>query len=284
MKNKVIRSYAKINLGLNVVSKREDGYHELDMVMLPIELHDSLLFSELKNSDTNFVTLDDFAFGDSHYNLITQAINKLCSIYHFNNRFRISMHKVIPIQAGLGGGSSNAAFILKEVRDYLKLPISNEKLKEIGATLGADIPFFIDCKPMRVQGIGEKLTPISVKENYYVLIIKPHHGCSTQKVFNLSDTLILDTVNIPLIIKGLEEGNDDLIAENIGNSLTKAAIEFVPDIENIIISLKNDGLKIVSMTGSGSAVFALSRDKKQLRKIAKKYEERYIVEITKIIK
>lgn len=284
MKNKVIRSYAKINLGLNVVSKRADGYHELDMVMLPIELHDSLLFSELKNSETNFVTLDDFSFGDSHYNLITQAINKLCEVHNFDNRFRISMHKLIPIQAGLGGGSSNAAFVLKEVRDYLKLPISNDELKKIGVSLGADIPFFIDCKPMRVEGIGEKLTPITVKENYYVLIVKPHQGCSTKKIFEICDSLQLDNVNISNIVLGLEQGNDELIADNVGNALLKAAIEVVPEIENIILSLKNDGLKIVSMTGSGSAVFALSRDKKQLKRIARKYEDKYFVDITKIIK
>ena len=117
MKSLHVRSYAKINLCLNITGKREDGFHELDMIMLPISLHDSLIVSKLNKSIDNFVTVDDFSIGSFTYNLATFAIDKLQSVYRFNEKFRILIHKVIPIQAGLGGGSSNAACTMKAVLD-----------------------------------------------------------------------------------------------------------------------------------------------------------------------
>ena len=115
MRNLLLKSYAKINICLNVVKKREDGYHELDMIMLPLELHDSILFSELKNASDHFVTIDDFSLGLFKYNIATFAIEKMQEKYKFHNKFRITIHKVIPMQSGLGGGSSNAATVINAV-------------------------------------------------------------------------------------------------------------------------------------------------------------------------
>ena len=284
MKNLHIRSFAKINISLNITKKRDDGFHELDSVMLPISLHDSLVVSKLNNANDNFVTVDDFSIGTFSYNLATFAIEKLQSIYHFNDKFRILIHKVIPIQAGLGGGSSNAAFTLKAVNSMLKLGATDEELIGLGKTLGCDIPFFIKCKPARVQGIGEVLTPINVKNNYYVLIIKPELGCSTKEVYALSDTMNLKTCNIDNVIKALENGDDELLAQNISNALQEPAIQLVPAIQTIIDDLHDLGLNMVQVTGSGSAVFALSTDKKLLTSVLKKLEDKYEVEIAKVLK
>ena len=284
MKNLHIRSFAKINISLNITKKRKDGFHELDSVMLPISLHDSLVISKLNLATDNYVTVDDFSIGTFSYNLATFSIEKLQSVYHFDDKFRILIHKVIPIQAGLGGGSSNAAFTMKAVNQILKLGASDEELIELGKTLGCDIPFFIKCKPARVQGVGEVLTPITVKNNYYVLLVKPELGCSTKEVYALSDEMNLKTGNIENVIKALEEGDDDLLAENISNALQEPAIKLVPSIEAIIDELKNNGLKMVQVTGSGSAVFALSTNKNQLKKVFKKLEDRYQVELARVIK
>ena len=284
MKSLHIRSFAKINISLNITKKREDGFHELDSVMLPISLHDSLVISKLKGGSDNFVTVDDFSIGSFSYNLATFSIEKLQSIYHFNDKFRILIHKVIPIQAGLGGGSSNAAFTLKAVNSMLKLGATDEELINLGKTLGCDIPFFIKCKPARVQGIGEVLTPINVKNNYYVLIIKPELGCSTKEVYALSDTMNLKTCNIDNVIKALENGDDELLAQNISNALQEPAIQLVPAIQTIIDDLHDLGLNMVQVTGSGSAVFALSTDKKLLTSVLKKLEDKYEVEIAKVLK
>lgn len=283
MKSLHIRSFAKINISLNITKKRDDGFHELDSVMLPISMHDSLVVSKLNATD-NFVTVDDFSIGTFSYNLATFAIEKLQSIYHFNDKFRILIHKVIPIQAGLGGGSSNAACTLKAVNSMLKLGATDEELIDVAKTLGCDIPFFIKCKPSRVQGVGEVLNPITVKNNYYVLIVKPEPGCSTREVYGLSDQMDLKTCNIDNVIKALEEGDDELLANSISNALQDPAIKLVPSIQTIIDELKEKGLKIVQVTGSGSAVFALSTDKNLLKKVLKELEDKYEVEIAKVLK
>ena len=284
MRNLHIRSFAKINISLNITKKRSDGFHEIDSVMLPISLHDSLVISKLKNTTDNFVTVDDFSIGSFSYNLATFSIEKLQSIYHFNDKFRVLIHKVIPIQAGLGGGSSNAACTMKAVNSMLKLGATDEELIELSKSLGCDIPFFIKCKPARVQGVGEVLTPINIKNNYYVLIVKPELGCSTKEIYALSDTMELKTCNLDNIVKALEEGDDELLVANMYNALQEPAIKTVPQIQTIIDELKENGLKMVQVTGSGSAVFALSTDKTLLKRVLKKLEHKYEIELAKVLK
>ena len=284
MKDLVVRSYAKINICLNVNERRGDGFHNLDMVMVPVELHDSLLISELKNADNNFVTIDDFSNGNVHYNLASSALTLIEQKYHLQNRFRVSIHKSIPMQAGLGGGSSNAAFVLKGINRVLKLNIKENELIEIARQLGSDVPFFIPCKPARCHGTGDDFEYISIKNNYFVLIVKPDKGCSTKDVFDLSDTMTLSTGNVDDVVKGLTEGDDQLLSRSIVNSLEEPAIKLVPEIKIIKERLINAGFSIVSMTGSGSAVFALSTNLALIKSVARKLEDKYLVEVTSIIK
>ena len=284
MKNLLVKSYAKINICLNVTGKQEDGYHTLDMVMLPLQLHDSLLISEVKNGTDNFVTIDDFSMGDIQYNLATFAIDTLQKKYGFKNKFRVLIHKILPIQAGLGGGSSNAAATMLAVNKYLKLNLTDEEMIEIGKKLGADVPFFLKNVPARCQGIGEIMTPVTVKNNYYVLIVKPAAGCSTKEIYNLADTMDIETCDVDTVIHALETGDDDLLASSIGNSLEKAAISKVPEVQVIKDLLKEKGFKICMMSGSGSSVFALSTDKRLVKKTADELEDKYRVEVTKVLK
>lgn len=280
---KSIKSFAKINISLDVVSKKSNGYHELDSVMLPIELHDSIIIEALYKSNDNFVTVDDFSNGLVHYNLATSAIESLAKKYGFTTKFRVYIHKNIPMQAGLGGGSSNAAFTLKAVNEMLKLNASEQELIELATPLGADIPFFIPCVPSRCNGIGEELHPIEVKNNYHVLLVKPNIGCSTKEVFAIADSLPYKHVKVDDVIKALKEGDDDLLAASIGNSLEEAAIKLVPEIQQIKQTLFDRGFKIVLMSGSGSTVFALSTDSSLIKKVAKELDDHYFVEVTKVI-
>ena len=165
---KSVKSYAKINISLRVKSKMENGYHELDSIMVPIELHDSIVISPLYNRNDSFVTVDDFSNGLIHYNLAGSAIDALEKKYGVHKCFRIYIHKVIPMQAGLGGGSSNAAFTLRAINQILKLGASDEELIELATPLGADIPFFIKCQPSRCGGIGEKIQPIEIKNGKWI--------------------------------------------------------------------------------------------------------------------
>lgn len=284
MKELSVRSYAKINISLSITKNREDGYHELDSIMLPVELHDSIILTKLKSAPDNYVTVDDYTITAFQHNLATFAIDKMADVYHFDDKFRLFIHKIIPLQAGLGGGSSNAAFTMKAVNQILKLNISNEELKAVGKTIGADVPFFIDCVPCRVTGIGETITPITIKNNYYVLLVKPNKGCSTKEVYNAYDDKKHQNINIDNVVKALAEGDDELLANSIGNDLESVAISCVPEIQVIKDYLKSKGLKIVLMSGSGSTVFALSTNVKELKVIAEELEDKYFVEVTKVLK
>ena len=146
MKKFLVRSPAKINICLNVTGKRDDGYHLLDMVILPLELHDSMLFSRLPAGNDNFVTIDDYFVGTITYNLVTLAMEKLKAHKPYKDTFRVVIHKNIPMQSGLGGGSSNAAYALVALNKHLHLGLSDDELIELGKSLGADIPFFIKGK------------------------------------------------------------------------------------------------------------------------------------------
>lgn len=284
MKNILLKSPAKINICLNVVGKRKDGYHELDMVILPLELHDSILFTELRNARDHFVTIDDYSLKLFQYNIATATIEKMQSVYHFPQKFRITIHKNIPMQSGLGGGSSNAGTVINAVNQYCKLNMSDEDKIKIATGLGADVPFFVFNKPARCRGIGEKIDFINIKNDYYVLLVKPEDGCSTQRVYEVSDTMDLPTGDISKVIEALETGDDNLLAKSIFNALEEPAISLVPEIQVIKNKLLMAGLKVVQMTGSGSAVFALSTDKKLIKSVAKSLENQYLVELTKVLK
>ena len=284
MKSLLLKSYAKINICLNVVGKRKDGYHELDMIMLPLKLHDSILFTELPNAKDHFVTIDDFSLGLFKYNIATTSIEKMQAKYGFSNKFRITIHKVIPMQSGLGGGSSNAGVVINAVNSYLKLNLPYEELVALSTGLGADIPFFLTNKPARCTGIGEKVEFINVKNDYYVLLVKPEAGCSTQGVYEVSDKMDLPLGDVEKVKEALETGDDDLLAKSIFNALEQPAISLVPEIQVIKDKLKLVGLKIVQMTGSGSCVFALSTDKHLINSVAKQLENQYLVEVTKVLK
>lgn len=285
MKKFVVRSYAKINICLDITGLREDKYHLLDMVMLPIELHDSLLIEETPRAVDNYITLDDFTIGDSEYNTVTQAITYVESLKPLNTKFKIDMHKVIPMKAGLGGGSSNAAFVIKAINDYKKLNLTEEEMCEISRKIGADVSFFIKNKPARCRGIGDIIEPITIKNDYYVLIVKPEQGCSTKEVYSMCDKEHnWPHGGVDNVIKALEEGDDELLANSIFNVLESSSIKMVPQIQTIKDELKELGLKIVMMTGSGSAVFALSTNKKLIKKAARALDDKYNVIITKVIK
>ena len=288
MKTLVEQSYAKINIALNIKGIREDGYHDLDMVMLPLKLHDSLRFAELPKKKDDFVIMDDFTFYIGDNNIAHKAIDLLNERYNLNGKkFKIIIHKNIPMQAGMGGGSSNAAATLRGIDRFCKLNIPHDELLDMCKLLGSDVPFFLDSKPARCQGVGEILSPVKVKNDYSVIIVKPEDGCSTKKAYAEFDkTPTFNSVDVDKVIKALEEGDDELLANSIGNALQETSIHLVPEIKDIIDELKAKGLKIVMMTGSGSVVFGMSTDKKLVKKIWKELDEdeRYQVELTEVIK
>lgn len=282
MKTKVIKSYAKINVSLDVMGNTSDGYHIIDTVILPLEMHDTIILNEIKKRE-NYITMDDSTISDSKYNLCSLSLDQLNKIKPFKEKFTVFIHKVIPIQAGLGGGSSNAAFLVKGINKFLDLNIDNETLKTKMSAIGTDVPFFIDCQPSHCTNLGEICEPIEVKNDYYVLIVKPYMGCSTKKVYELTSEKSCKTHSND-VIEALKSGNDDKLAASIYNSLEKAAISLCPEIKDAMSELRNMGAKVVFMTGSGSAVIAMSQNKKELIKYSKLLGDKYNIYLTKVKK
>ena len=180
-----IKAFAKINLYLDVVDKKEDGYHNLKMVMLPLELHDLIEIERSPYSMDSFVTCDHVELQETKYNLINITISKLRNIYRFTENFNIAVHKEIPISAGLGGGSSNAAAVLKAFNKILQLKIDDEKMLEIGKTIGADVPSCLYNKPAYDEGIGEKFG-LKVSQ-LYVAQVKRKYGLIERINYNVGE-------------------------------------------------------------------------------------------------
>lgn len=280
-----VKSYAKINLSLRVVGRRDNGYHDLEMINLPIDLHDILEISVLPMGipDT-FVTCDDIRLNSMRANLCTKAIAAMREKYHFKQNFRIHIHKEIPFAAGLGGGSSNAAATMKAINSILKLGATDEELAEIGLRLGADVPFFIYTKPSKVTGIGEKIEPIKVKKTYHCLIVKPTKGLSTDDVYRVCDNFQRYNIDTEKILEGLRTGNELLIEQNMGNDLMAPASSLCPEVGEIYSQLRKEGFGIACMSGSGSSLFALSTDPKKVRDAYKRFEKtNYTVIVTKTL-
>lgn len=277
-----IKSQAKINLYLDVLAKRDDGYHDLDMVMLPLKLHDTIDIEKLLYGKDTYITCDHVDLQNTKYNLITLTIAEMRKRYGIKDNLNVSVHKEIPISGGLGGGSSNVAATIRGLEQLLKLDISPEEETDLALKLGADVPYCLYNAPAHVQGIGEKITPIKVKKPFYVVLMKPSKGLSTQIVFDACDNKPLTHGNVENVIKALEEGDDDLLEKSLFNSLELTSIELVPEIQEIKDMLRRDGFSLVLMSGSGSTVFALTHDRKFAKRRVRDYEKKnYQVILTK---
>jgi len=268
-----IKAYAKINLALNVLDKREDNYHNIDIVTLPIDLHDIIELELYPKKYGTHLTCDNASIICDESNLVYKAYRLMKQKFNFDSGARIKIYKNIPIEAGLGGGSADAAAIINGLIKLKKLNISDEELINLGMEIGSDVPFCLFNKPARMQGKGEKLTFLDVKKDWYVLLIQPNEGLSTKGIYKIADTLPKDIPNIPNLIDGLQSNVDTLIEENMKNGLQNAAISVLPEIQSIIDKLKSLGLNKVLMSGSGSSIFALDDNEKKIKNIAKMFDD-----------
>ena len=280
-----VKAPAKINLYLDVLGKREDGYHDLDMVMLPLELHDTIDFEYVPNATYTHIVSDTIERQIINHNSIYRTHELLVKDYNYKQNFIIRVHKEIPIYAGMGGGSANAAAAFRVFMKRGKLKLTEEEQTSFCLKIGADVPFCLKNVPAHVEGIGEKVTPIKVKKQYSVLVIKPKQGLSTKDVFTACDKYELKHGNVQDVIKALETGDDKLLADSLFNSLEAVSMDLCPEISKIKEMLKKDGFKCVLMTGTGSCVFALSTNYTfTVSKYLKYQHKGYEVYLTKTLK
>ena len=269
----ICKANAKINLSLKVTGLREDGYHTLEMVNLPIGLHDILTIEVNRGGRSTFITCDDLRLIGVKHNLCQKAVDAMRKEFGFKEEFIIDIHKEVPFAAGLGGGSSNAAATIKALNTILHLHASEEALCKVGATIGADVPFFIKNEPCKVTGIGEIMEPIRVKKPYLCLIVKPEAGLSTKDVYAICDNFPRTAIDTEKVIEGLANDDLDLIASSMGNDLMAPAESLLPTITDICNDLKELGFKVSMMSGSGSSCFGLTTDAKLIREATKHFEK-----------
>lgn len=267
----IVKAHAKINLALSVLNQQSDGYHELDMVMVPLELHDSIEVSLAPADEKTSVIVAGIDLPEASPNLAFTAVERMREFYRFKENFTIRIHKRIPMAAGLGGGSSDAAVVVRSIVAILKLQTHEKELIDICRSIGSDVPFFYRQEASRVQGTGEILTPLTIKNTYQVLIVKPKNGLSTKTVFAEYDKAPTPPGDIQAVIKALRDGDDEGLGTLLYNQLQPVSEKLRPEIKTIVDSLKNDGFDQVLMSGSGSAVFVLSRHLAKLEQAAVKY-------------
>ncbi len=253
-----VNAYAKINIGLDVVRRMENGYHELRMIMALINLYDTIDISfaaEQKiTSNLRYIPTDE-------RNSVVKVINRLRDIYHFEDQFEIHINKMVPTQAGLGGGSADAAVTIDVLNAILELGMSEEEKLEFGKSIGADVPFCLKKKTCYVEGIGEKLTPFRMNCPFYMLLVKPKMGVSTKLAFEMLDFETLKHPDIPKIQTALEENDYPLLLNSLGNSLEQTALQLVKEIGTLKEELIRFGFDAAVMSGSGSTVIAFTRDR-----------------------
>lgn len=250
------RAYAKVNLGLDVASKREDGYHELKSVMVPIQLHD--LIEIHVSEQMHFECVPNFLIHPDK-NTLLKMIEVCRAKFNFTENFYIRLYKHIPSQAGLGGGSSDAAAILNYLDKYFKWNLSDQEKIDLAVQVGADVPFCLFEKPALVTGIGEKLEFFENKTSFWMVLVQPRKGVSTKKAFEGLDIPNLVHPNIDRIKESLMNNKYYQFIHSIDNSLEAKAITLVPEIKRLKELLIELGCDRSMMTGSGSVVMGFSQ-------------------------
>ena len=251
-----VKAHAKINWSLNIVSVREDGYHELDMLMQSLELADELTFTPARWLS---LSIDGRQLPVGGRNLVIRAANALNEYMGKRRGARISLKKCIPVRAGLGGGSADCAATLAALNRLWDLRLPEETLKQIGAGLGADVPFCLQGGLARVRGIGERLEALPQARRFPLVLLHPGQGLSTAQVFqNWDETgergLPADMERLQTALLAGDLAGMDAAA---GNALEKPAIAMLPEVAAAMRQLREAGAQMVRMTGSGSAVFGV---------------------------
>lgn len=262
----LVKAPAKINLSLDVLYKREDGYHELEMIMTTVDLADRLELSLLNNNDITVYSHSRFV-PDDERNLAYKAAKLLKERCNVNKGVGITIEKNIPVAAGLAGGSSDAAAVLRGLNKLWDLGLSLDELAEIGTEIGSDVAFCVYGGTALAKGRGEIITPIPAPPNCWVVLAKPPIGVSTAEVY---EKLQLDKVehpNINEMLQAIHNRDYKGICNNLGNVLESVTLNHYPEVKAIKDDMKRFGADAVLMSGSGPTVFALVQHDSRMQRV-----------------
>lgn len=258
-----LKAMAKINLGLDVLRRRSDGYHDLRMIMQTVYLYDQI---EIAEKETSGITLTTNAgyLPVNEDNLVYKAAKLLMEEFGIEQGVRIHLKKYIPVAAGLAGGSSDAAAVLIGINRMFRLGLSKEDLKKRGVKIGADVPYCIMRGTALAEGIGDVLTPLPAAPDMHVVLAKPPIHVSTGFVYtNLKADQLAYHPDIDAQVEAIRAGDGYAMAKLMGNVLETVTIPAYPVIEEIKEEMKRAGALGAMMSGSGPTVFGLFDDAKK---------------------
>ena len=258
---------AKVNLGLNVVARRPDGYHNLQTVFYPVPIKDVLEIYPMSEDfpsevDCDIKVTNIHVEGDEQRNLVVRAYNLLKQDFPALPRLHAHLYKGIPTQAGMGGGSSDASAMLLLLDEQFNLGLTEQQLIDYAAKLGADCPFFIMNRPAYAEGIGERLTPIDLSlKGWYMAVVRPDIPVPTKEAFARITPQMPQKCCKDIVMQPIETWKDELV-----NDFELSVFAVHPELADIKVQLYQLGAVYAAMSGSGSALFGLFKEPVDIEK------------------
>lgn len=275
-----LKALGKVNLGLDVLGRRDNGYHDVRMVMQSVYLYDDICIKKKKEQGIELTT-NLFFLPANEKNLAYRAARLLLEEFQIDTGIRMHIEKRIPVAGGMAGGSTDAASVLFGINRLFQLGLSQKELMKRGETLGADVPYCILRGTALAEGIGEKLTPLPDLPKCIMVIAKPPVSVSTAKVYEkLDGTPIKEHPPIDGILEGLQAGSLETVVKNMGNVLESVTVKEYPVIADIKESMIQNGAMNAMMSGSGPTVFGIFENRRQAASAAKRlWEQRLAKQI-----
>lgn len=251
-----MKAPAKINLSLDVLYKRPDGYHEVEMIMTTIDLADRIELSCLPHNEIKITSQNRFV-PDDQRNLAFQAAKLLKDRFHVTDGVQINIEKTIPVAAGLAGGSSDAAATLRGLNKLWRLGLTLDELADLGAEIGSDVSFCVYGGTALAKGRGERITQLPAPPSCWVVLAKPLIGVSTADVYRRLSLEGITHPNTGAMIDAIHHNNFVDVCKNVGNVLEDVTLKLYPEVAQIKDQMYRFGADAVLMSGSGPTVFAL---------------------------
>jgi len=262
----LVKAPAKINLSLDVLHKRPDGYHEVEMIMTTIDLADRIELTLLDSDQIKIVSLNRFV-PDDQRNLAYQAAKLLKEKYHVNKGVMIKIEKNIPVAAGLAGGSSDAAAVLRGLNKLWDLGLSLDDLAVIGAEIGSDVSFCVYGGTALATGRGEIIKELPAPPVCWVILAKPFIGVSTADVYKRLDVEKVEHPKTNQMIESIHTNDYKLMCNSVGNVLEDVTLKLYPEVSQIKEQIYKFGADAVLMSGSGPTVFGLIQHDSRMNRV-----------------
>jgi len=261
-----VKAPAKINLTLDVLGKRADGYHEVEMIMTTVDLADRIGLESRRDGNIRISSADRFV-PDDHRNLAYQAAKLLKDTYGIKEGVTITLEKRIPVAAGLAGGSSDAAATLKGLNELWDLKLTPDRLAELGAKVGSDVSFCVYGGTALATGRGEQIQELSAPPNCWIVLAKPSIGVSTADVYGglkINEVIHPKTKDM---MRAIQEKDYELMCESMGNALETVTLKLHPEVSMIKEQMIKFGADAVLMSGSGPTVFGVVQHESRVNRI-----------------